>query len=154
MSKSLLGRLEPAQKARIDVLSSWDLSDVESRVKARMNWSDGYARDILAEYRKFMALIVLNPDKAYGMVEAVDEVWHQHLLDTRDYMTMCDAIVGGMIHHEQAPVGRGPSPEMAKIREETLHDLAERFRSPVNPVWYKGCHSLAKCCNSCSHIGH
>jgi hypothetical protein len=144
-------RTEPAQKARIDILSKWDLSDVETRVKARMDWSDDFAREVLDEYRKFMALIVLDPRKTYGMAETVDEVWHQHLLSTRDYLSMCNAIVGGMIHHEQTAVAQGPSPTMAKIREETLRDLSSKFGGPLNAVWSKDAHSVAKCCNSCSH---
>jgi len=151
VARSILHQIGPAQRGRIDVLRSWDLSDVELRVKARMQWSDEFARDVVGEYRKFMALIILSPEKTYGMVETVDEVWHQHLLNTRDYLSMCRAIVGGVIHHEQAPTGQAPSPETAKVRDETLHDLSDKFQGPPNAVWSKGIQSLAKCCNSCSH---
>jgi hypothetical protein len=35
----------------------------------------------------------------------IDEMWHVFLLFTRDYVALCDAHLGGFVHHEPAPDG-------------------------------------------------
>src|SRR4051794_26388662 len=147
----MLLSLTPTDRTRVDVVGSWDLSDVRIRVKLRMGWSEELADEAIREYRKFIALVALEPDKTYGMAEAVDEVWHQHLLHTRDYLAMCDAILGRVIHHEQQPLDAKPR-QMAKLREQTLHDLCHKFVGPLSGLWSSDMQSVAKCCNG--HIEH
>jgi hypothetical protein len=38
-------------------------------------------------------------------IGAIDEMWHVFLLFTRDYAAMCDAHLGGFVHHNPAPEG-------------------------------------------------
>ena len=35
----------------------------------------------------------------------IDEMWHVFLLFTRDYAALCDAHLGGFVHHDPAPDG-------------------------------------------------
>jgi hypothetical protein len=35
----------------------------------------------------------------------IDEMWHVFLLFTRDYTALCDAQLGGFVHHDPAPDG-------------------------------------------------
>ena len=35
----------------------------------------------------------------------IDEMWHVFLLFTRDYAALCDAHLGGFVHHDPAPEG-------------------------------------------------
>lgn len=148
ISPGVLPGLTPVQMAQIAVISAWDLSDAQARVKLRMGWSEELADEAVQEYRKFIALVTLDPGKSYGMVEAVDEVWHQHLLNTRDYLEMCNAVMGGVIHHEQQPLDTALGPDYGRLREQTLRDLARKFVGPLSRLWLSGSdvHSAAKCC--------
>lgn len=38
-------------------------------------------------------------------IRGIDEMWHVLLLFTRDYTALCDAHLGGFVHHDPAPVG-------------------------------------------------
>lgn len=148
ISPGALRSLTLAQMAQIAAISAWDLADVHARVKLRMGWSEEQADEAVQEYRKFIVLVALDPEKSYGMVEAVDEVWHQHLLNTRDYLAMCDAIMGGVIHHEQQPLDTALGPDYRRLREQTLRDLTTKFSGPLSKLWSSSseAHSAAKCC--------
>jgi hypothetical protein len=41
----------------------------------------------------------------YPEIRAIDEMWHVFLLFTRDYAALCDAHLGGFVHHDPAPDG-------------------------------------------------
>lgn len=142
----VLPSLAAVQMAQIAVIGDWDLSDVRARVQQRMGWSEELADEALREYRKFIALVALNPERSYGVVEAVDEVWHQHLLNTRDYLAMCDAVMGGVIHHEQQPLDTMLGPDYGQLREQTFRDLARMFVGPLSKLWSGSSqgHSAAK----------
>ena len=92
---------------------------MRTRVKRQMGWSEELADETVLEYRKFLALVILDPEGVYGMVPTVDEIWHQHLLDTRDYLEMCRTAMGGVIHHDQQPLNALGS-DHVELRERTL----------------------------------
>ena len=53
----------------------------------------------LGEYRRFLGLLMrgegpLTPSKL------VDEIWHQHILDSRNYSSFCLRIAGRYLHHD------------------------------------------------------
>jgi hypothetical protein len=52
-----------------------------------------------AEYRKFLALHLANPGADIVPCKLVDEIWHQHILDTRAYADDCQALFGEFLHH-------------------------------------------------------
>jgi hypothetical protein len=53
------------------------------------------------EYIKFMKLKVEQPEAALAPSHAVDQVWHNHILDTRSYQELQAILMpnGGFIHH-------------------------------------------------------
>lgn len=53
----------------------------------------------LTSYRHFLQLIALHPDAIIVPTEEIDEVWHQHILDTERYQPDCVRIFGYPIHH-------------------------------------------------------
>jgi len=83
----------------------------------QLTWKDGYsdedARAAVEEYRKFVALSIVSEDPTFraqylggvtpglGMPSKhVDQVWHRHILFTREYPEFCARVNGEMIHHE------------------------------------------------------
>jgi hypothetical protein len=137
--------LTSKQKVQIAAINDWDLEDIRIRVQERLHWPDDLVDEAIAEYRKFIALVTLNPEKDYGISDVVDEIWHQHILSTRDYAAMCAATAGQMIHHEQ-PTARGAiRPEFSNAGLVTLRDLTRTFRNTPSKLWARDMHSSDKC---------
>jgi hypothetical protein len=118
-----------------------------------MRWSTSRRRVVEREYRRFLGLVVLNPNKAYGMAGDVDELWHDHILDTQDYLSMCREVVGGIVHH--CPVSGVPKNERraaaSAYEMDTYPDLARSYNSRVSRIWPK--HSQASAVvDCCSHV--
>lgn len=63
------------------------------------NWSEETAKDAVALYREFLALCMLCSSEALVPTKVIDEVWYQHILDTRKYEEDCYAVFGRMLHH-------------------------------------------------------
>lgn len=55
------------------------------------------------EYRHFLQLVYLNQELqesgSLAPTALADEIWHGHILDTRNYRTMCDRLFGQYIDH-------------------------------------------------------
>jgi hypothetical protein len=136
--------LSADQRQRLACVAGWDLGDVRARVQRRLGWSNSLADEAILEYRKFIMLVALHPNRGYGMSEIIDEVWHQHILDTRDYWSM--TVVGAMIHHEQSPLDAGI--DLSSSLAATRHDLLQTFGGPISTLWPSkpNAHAVAKCC--------
>lgn len=50
-------------------------------------------------YRAFLLVLATHPDKPIVPTKAIDEFWHQHILDTRKYEQDCIAVFGHFVHH-------------------------------------------------------
>ena len=63
----------------------------------------GFTPQMLAraelDYRRFLHLHVLFPEVDLVPTEMIDEVWHQHILDTNAYAADCEKIFGHFLHH-------------------------------------------------------
>jgi hypothetical protein len=54
---------------------------------------------MIAEYHKFLFLIHEHPTANIVPRHLVDEVWHDHILHTKDYFKDCERVFGHFIHH-------------------------------------------------------
>lgn len=51
------------------------------------------------EYRKYLALCLAYPQETIVPCKIVDDVWHQHILDTRAYRDDCARVFGFFYDH-------------------------------------------------------
>ena len=58
-----------------------------------------YAERLEAEYRRYLLLLILFPDERFSPGWHIDQFWHAHILDTRNYARDCELINGAFIHH-------------------------------------------------------
>jgi len=61
------------------------------------------APQLLPEYKRFLALKVSLGDLNAVVLSPpadIDAIWHAHILDTRHYRTVCEALGGGFIDHD------------------------------------------------------
>jgi hypothetical protein len=61
-------------------------------------WDEEKAANIEAQYRQFFAMIALDEDLAPPNAD-VDDLWHEHILNTRRYARDCEKVHGKFIHH-------------------------------------------------------
>lgn len=132
---------------RLASLGDWDMSKISRRTRQRLRWSPAHGRAVEREYRRFLGLLMLNPEKEYGMAGEVDEIWHDHILDTRNYLTMCRQVVGAVVHHCPGDGERTAKGDSA-YDKATYPDLARTYAGPVSRVWPKQGEdaAVAKCC--------
>lgn len=152
ISTSVTETLTALQASGLERLSSWDLEAPARKVAERNCWTWGYAQAVSQEYRNFVALLVINPNATYGMAGPVDEFWHEHILHTRDYQSMCSATVGEFVHHEAAAVLASDGVDF--YADETIPALHRTF-GEISPIWpsIECSNSTAKCCNGHIHDG-
>ena len=62
-----------------------------------LGWTDDFTDFVIQEYKKFMYLCMVYPNTAPS--DAIDQVWHQHILYTKDYHQFCLNMVKKPIHH-------------------------------------------------------
>ena len=89
----------------------YQIDDPDSKQKfsdrlAKENlWSKKYAMKAIEEYKKFMFLAVVSRDPVTPSLE-IDEVWHLHMLYTRDYWVRFVRTLGKEVHHGPARGGK------------------------------------------------
>src|SRR5262245_30978323 len=81
-----------------------DSSDAGFPFSARLARENGWSREealaAIEEYKKFIYLVCVSPSPLTPS-EAVDQVWHLHLVYTRSYWKdFCDGVLGRPVHHE------------------------------------------------------
>ncbi|REF26092.1 uncharacterized protein DUF1399 [Xenorhabdus cabanillasii] len=64
-------------------------------------WTEEGARDAVEQYKKFMFIVYKyeNGDAYIAPSIEVDEIWHHHILDTKNYKKDCENIFGYFVHH-------------------------------------------------------
>jgi hypothetical protein len=109
----------------------------------------GYDEDRLdlmeAEYRRFLAMHLAHPDAEVVPCKIVDEMWHQHILDTIAYRADCDVIFGEFLDHFPYFGMRGDEDAQAlsDAYGDTLEIYERDFGSPPEGTWISA--DAAKC---------
>lgn len=81
-----------------------DLSQIEMRMQKKFEWSAQRTQQAVVGYRDFLSEIHSHPDDCHSPSnQDVDEIWHQHILHTKQYGEDCQLIFGRFVHH--APKG-------------------------------------------------
>lgn len=127
-------QISPVAQAT-NILKDWDLSHVRKRLVEKGVYTPEEALAIETEYKRFVALCCghATPAQPIVMCAKVDPFWHTHILFTRDYSAMGDAIGTGYLHHEPA------SPEDLAALEpgynRTVELYQQNFGKPDTEVW-------------------
>jgi hypothetical protein len=89
------------------------------------------------EYRKFLALHLMFPDTDIVPCHLVDDIWHQHILDTIAYRSDCNAIFGRFLDHFPYFGMRGDDDAQAlyEAYEDTLAKYEAEFGAPPEGTW-------------------
>lgn len=93
----LLSRSRSAYlKKKIDDL---DLEPIKFKMVKEKGWTIENVDRVEPLYKGFLFFNAVDPDSIHVPTEEIDEMWHNHVLDTRKYMADCHEIFGRYLHH-------------------------------------------------------
>lgn len=100
------------------------------------------------EYRKFLALHLMFADADIVPCHIVDDIWHQHILDTIAYREDCHAIFGRFLDHFPyfGMRGEDDAKDLYEAYEDTLVKYEAAFGPPPDGTW-RAPDAKAKCHN-------
>lgn len=100
------------------------------------------------EYRKFLALHLMFPDADVVPCHIVDDIWHQHILDTIAYREDCQSIFGRFLDHFPyfGMRGEDDARDLYDAYEDTLVKYETAFGAPPDGTW-RAPDAKAKCHN-------
>ncbi|MBZ9715817.1 glycine-rich domain-containing protein [Deinococcus multiflagellatus] len=88
----------------IPKLNAWPLpAGLHARLTCAHGWTPAFLAGVEREYRRFVYLATLG--QAVTPSQTVDEVWHAHILFTRNYAAL-RLVLPAHFHHEPG-TGRG-----------------------------------------------
>ncbi|HEV8391308.1 MAG TPA: hypothetical protein VGQ35_15765 [Dongiaceae bacterium] len=103
----MLSKIDLWQRIRdFEMDGAGDAFQFSQRLSRENGWTRDYALGAIEEYKKFIYLICVS-DGSLTPSEAVDQVWHLHLVYTRSYWTrFCNEVLGRPLHHEPTKGGQ------------------------------------------------
>lgn len=108
-----------------------DSEDFISRVMKENLWSREYTLRVIEEYKKFIwlsTIMYVSPS------HQIDQVWHTHILYTKDYTEMCMKLKGKYIHHNPTS-SKEKSERKADPYFDTLRKYEDYFGSVPEDIW-------------------
>jgi len=86
----------------------------------------------IVEYKRFLLLKSKFPKLELSPAPLVDQVWHMHILDTRQYMKDCERIFGSYMHHSPSfDPDEDEKQEMGDRYSKTLELYEDIFGEPA-----------------------
>ena len=111
-------------------------SSLVNRLRRENRWTPTYTTRTIAEYKRFVYLAAVSPNPV-SPSEAVDKVWHTHLLYTRSYwQDLCANLLGRPLHHDPSTGGNSETAKFNSMYEATkaLYRL-EFSEEPPTDLW-------------------
>ena len=115
-----------------DILTYAFPSELLARLQREQGWDTGLTLRALNEYRRFIVLAMTAPHPVTPS-KLVDEVWHTHVLFTRDYWDRLTPLLPRPLHHEPGDGSPGDDAHFAGQYEQTL-DLYQQTFGQLAPA--------------------
>ncbi len=134
----------------IERVGTIDLDMVKVKLVREHGWTEARADSVEIAYRRFLALCMMFPDKQIAPTPDIDDMWHQHILDTRAYADDTKRVFGEFLHHH--PYAGMNGEDDAQALATAYAETAELYRSHFADVYGDGetttCSSVRTCSSS------
>lgn len=99
-------------EAKSNQILALDLTNIKANLYRRQKgwfmrrWWRKKMNHVELEYKRFLYLLAAYPKAKvvpWGDIKGwcpLDEMWHEHILDTRKYAKDCESLFGRFIHHD------------------------------------------------------
>lgn len=102
-----------------------------SRLAGEQGWSHAFAARAVVEYKRFICLAMMAGHPVTPS-EAVDQVWHLHLVYTKSYwQKLCRDVLGRDLHHEPTRGGTDEGEKFTGWYLKTLESYQRIFDEPA-----------------------
>ena len=92
-------KLSELHMNQLDRLESFDLWFVKEKLLAKKLIDENHIDEAISEFKRFIALLIIDEGGVVMYSSEVDEVWHTFILFTREYAHFCEEVYGTFIHH-------------------------------------------------------
>lgn len=122
-------------------LASIDLSAVMGRVQRELGLDEESAAKAEDLYRKFLTLRHRYPASRHVPPKIADEVWHNHIMHTKQYLADCEKLFGDVLHH--VPELEGDQSSHLRDYDQTVKHYKQEFgvelgRTSLLPSKWRG----------------
>ncbi|KUJ62966.1 hypothetical protein AR687_06120 [Flavobacteriaceae bacterium CRH] len=104
-----------------------------TRLAFENKWTSFFTKMAILEYKKFMYLAATSSEMV-SPSEAVDIVWHQHLIFTNSYSDLC-TLLGKRIEHIPSTHNRADFEKFHKAKERTRELYEINFGNQPDEIW-------------------
>lgn len=124
-------------------IQNYIIDDVDSSLKfsqrlmrENLGWSYEYTLRVIEEYKRFMFLGCVS-DKPVTPSDEIDQVWHLHMIYTRQYWDeFCDGVLGKKFHHGPTKGGKSESVKYMDLYKDTISSYKKFFQQEPPPdIW-------------------
>lgn len=112
---------------KIQLIQDLNLDPIINKMVSHQDWTLEEALEAAKQYRNWLILTVKYDNQQLPPSEEIDEVWHNHILDTQKYRADCERIFGGFRDHY---------PYFGIDDKSTLSDLDDAF-AQTNALYAK-----------------
>jgi uncharacterized protein (TIGR04222 family) len=111
--------------------------DFSARLSKENGWTRAFTARAIQEYKRFL-LLAMHAGHPVTPAEAVDQVWHLHLVYTRSYwQDLCTNVLGRPLHHEPTAGGLDEGAKFHLQYERTLSSYRRFFGTePPADIWH------------------
>ena len=90
--------MESTNVSQSQLIEAIDLSQINLYFQLKKGWSEERVTQAVTDYRFFLSRI----DSRFNTspTSDVDDIWHRHILHTKQYAYDCMRVFGKFIHHE------------------------------------------------------
>lgn len=132
--------VETAEEVAVDhaqeFLANYDFSYVQYRLMKIEHWSERSAAKILQQYKNFLYLQKKYSDQQHITPSLeIDEVWHAHILYTKDYAEFCQHFFGRFLHH--VPQKPGVASDSETKVEQDFSATQELYKQEFGDYIYR-----------------
>jgi hypothetical protein len=134
------------------IIEKWDFSLMREKMQepSHAGWTLERIDAAIIDYKRYMA--ITKALDGYQLVPngEIDRIWHEHILDTRQYSKDCLELFGGFLHHYPYFGMRG---ESDKSQWEDTSTLSNDFWTNLfGESLYNDKDSAMKCPQSCPGV--
>ncbi len=125
------------QESAYQHINSINFSLIIEKLMKSQKWSKDEAQFACNQYKNFLFLLKKYQEKKEFLVPTkdIDEVWHNHILDTVNYEKDCKKIFGRFIHHDPASENDKEKHTILKQAFKVTQDLyIKEFGVPIYEV--------------------
>lgn len=83
----------------LSIAQTWGLSAPVNYLIQRKGFDPEQVKGMEHEYRRYLAIVAAHPGEKLPISSKVDELWHAHILHTKDYVNCTQALAGRLIGH-------------------------------------------------------